>query len=81
MRKILYLSDEDFEYVGREKYRQIQEQGIGTVETRWKRKNGVIIDVLLSSAPVDPGNLSIGVTFAALDITERKRAEEALTGE
>ena len=76
--KTLYLSDEDFEYVGREKYRQIQEQGIGTVETRWKRKNGVIIDVLLSSAPVDPGNLSIGVTFAALDITERKRAEEAL---
>lgn len=76
--KILYLSDEDFEYVGREKYRQIKEQGVGTVETRWKCKEGTIIDVLLSSSPVNPSNLSLGVTFTALNITERKRAEEAL---
>jgi PAS domain S-box-containing protein len=76
--RILYVNDEDFEYVGREKYRQIHESGTGTVETRWRRKDGSVIDVLLSSTPIDPGDFSIGVTFSALDISDRKRAEEAL---
>jgi PAS domain S-box-containing protein len=76
--RILYLSDEDYEYVGREKYAQIQKKGTGTVETRWQKKNGEVIDVLLSSTPIDPGDLSVGVTFTALDITSRKQAEEAL---
>ncbi len=76
--RILYPTDEDYEYVGREKYEQIRKRGTGTVETRWRRKDGRVIDVLLSSTPLDPENLSAGVTFTALDITERKQAEEAL---
>lgn len=76
--RVLYLNEEDFEHVGREKYRQIREFGTGTVETRWRRKDGSVIDVLLSSTPIDPDDFSIGVTFTALDITDRKRAEEAL---
>jgi PAS domain S-box-containing protein len=76
--RMLYPTDEDFEYVGREKYAQIGDRGTGTVETRWKRKDGKVIDVLLSSTPVDPSDLTAGVTFTALDITERKQAEEAL---
>ncbi|MFC1812639.1 PAS domain S-box protein [Thermodesulfobacteriota bacterium] len=76
--RILYPTDEDFEYVGREKYGQIRDRGTGSVETRWQRKDGEIIDVLLSSTPIDPGDLSIGVTFTALDITRRKQSEEAL---
>lgn len=73
--RILYPSDDDYEYVGREKYRQIHKFGTGTVETRWQHKNGQIIDVLMSSTPIDPDDLTIGVTFTALDITERKSAE------
>ncbi|MGE5804711.1 MAG: PAS domain S-box protein, partial [Ignavibacteria bacterium] len=76
--RILYPSNDDFEYVGREKYKQINEFGVGTVETRWQHKNGKIIDILLSSAPINPLDQSAGVTFTALDITERKRAEEAM---
>ncbi|UCD88706.1 MAG: PAS domain S-box protein, partial [Desulfobacterales bacterium] len=76
--RILYPSDEDFEYVGQEKYRQIRDKGTGTVETRWQRKDGKVIDVLLSSTPLDLNDLSIGVTFTALDISERKQAEKAL---
>lgn len=76
--RILYPTDEDFGYVGREKYLQISEKGTGTVETRWQRKDGKVIDVILSSTPIDPNDLSIGVTFTALDITVRKQAEEAL---
>ncbi|MBW1680965.1 MAG: PAS domain S-box protein [Deltaproteobacteria bacterium] len=76
--RILYPTDEDYELVGKVKYRQVEEKGIGTVETRFKRKDGAIINVLLSSTPLDPTDLSVGVTFTALDITERKQAEEAL---
>jgi PAS domain S-box-containing protein len=76
--RILYPTDKDYEYVGKEKYRQIKMLGTGTVETRFKRKDDEIIDVLMSSTPIDPNNLSAGVTFTALDITERKQIEDEL---
>jgi len=76
--QILYPSREHYEFVGREKYAQIKERGTGTVETRWKRKDGRIIDVLLSSTPIDLTDYNQGVTFCALDITDRKRTAEEL---
>lgn len=76
--RIFYPTDEDYNFVGSEKYRQIAEHGIGSVETCWRRKDGKIIDVLLSSAPLDPSDLSLGVSFTALDISERKTMEENL---
>lgn len=76
--RILYGTDEDFEYVGREKYAQIRERNTGTVETRWQCKDGTMIDVLLNSTPIDPNDLSMGVTFTALDITSRKQVEKDL---
>ncbi|WP_051305676.1 PAS domain-containing hybrid sensor histidine kinase/response regulator [Desulfogranum mediterraneum] len=75
---ILYPSRAEYEYVGREKYLQIKEFGTGTVETRWKTKDNRIIDVLLSSTPLERGDLSAGVTFTALDISKRTRAIKAL---
>jgi len=77
--KILYPTQEEFDFVGKEKYEQIKLKGTGTVETRWKCKDGKIIDVLLSSTPLDINNLEKGVTFTALNITERKNAELALS--
>jgi PAS domain S-box-containing protein len=76
--RMLYPTEEDFAFVGREKYRQIGLQGSGTVETHWRHKDGRVMDVLLSSTPLDPTDWSRGVTFTALDITERKRMEAAL---
>ncbi|MBN1582797.1 MAG: PAS domain S-box protein [Anaerolineae bacterium] len=76
--RILYPSDEDYEYVGTAKYAQIREHGGGTVETRFQHKDGTIIDILLSSTALDPEDLSAGVVFTALDISEQKRAEAAL---
>ncbi len=76
--RMIYPDDAEFDYVGQVKYAQIRETGVGTVETRWQCKDGRIIDVLLSSAALDPTDLSAGVTFTALDITERKQAEKAL---
>jgi len=74
--RMLYPTDEDFDYVGREKYIQIREKGTGSVETRWRRKDGTVIDVLLTSTPIDSSDISRGLTFTALDITAQKRAEE-----
>jgi len=76
--RILYPTDEDFEYVGREKYDQIRQYGTGTVQTRWQRKEGSIRDILLSSTPIDPVDPAKGVTFTALDITEQKQAEQII---
>ncbi|MEW5870295.1 MAG: PAS domain S-box protein [Chloroflexota bacterium] len=76
--RVLYPSDEDFDFVGREKYDQIQMRGTGTVETRWQHRDGAILYVLLSSTPLDPSDLAAGVTFTALDISQRRRAEQEL---
>lgn len=64
--------------MGNVKYNQIAQLGTGTVETRWQRKDGSIINILLSSTPLNLEDISAGVTFTAIDITERKRVEEAL---
>ncbi|MCG6535399.1 MAG: PAS domain S-box protein, partial [Syntrophales bacterium LBB04] len=64
--------------VGTEKYGQIRLRGTGVIETRWLRKDGEVIDILLSSSVIDPMDLSRGVTFTALDFTQSKRAEEQL---
>jgi len=76
---MLYPNDEEFKYVGDVKYEQIKKYGAGCVETKWKRKDGQIIDVLLSSCAIDPKDLNAGVTFSAMDITTRKEAEEKLS--
>lgn len=76
--RFLYPTEEEYNFVGVDKYRQIEKQGWGTIETRWLRKDGHIIDVLLSSAPIVPGNPQAGITFTAIDITARKRNEVLL---
>lgn len=74
--RMLYLTEEDFLWVGKEKDRQINEKGTGTVETKWVCKDGRVLDVLLSSTPMNADDPSAGSTFAVLDITARKKAEE-----
>ncbi|MFP4070887.1 MAG: PAS domain S-box protein [Desulfovibrionales bacterium] len=79
--QLLYPSRKEYDYVGKEKYRQIEMQGIGSLETQFKRKDGKVIDVLINFAPLDLNDLSAGVTFTVMDITESKRRENTLTGE
>jgi PAS domain S-box-containing protein len=76
--RVLYPSTEEFEFVGREKYRQIREKGTGEVETLWQKKDGTVINVLLASTATDVRDVSRGVIFTALDITERKQMENDL---
>ncbi|MCC7495081.1 MAG: PAS domain S-box protein [Fimbriimonadaceae bacterium] len=76
--RCLYPSEAEYERVGREKYESLRRTGSGTIETQWVRRDGSLIDVLLSSTPLDPGNLEGEVTFTALDITASKRSLAAL---
>jgi PAS domain S-box-containing protein len=76
--RILYTTREEFDRIETLIYNQVQQSGTGPVETRWVKKDKTVIDILLSSTPLDPANISGGITFTALDVTERNRAERAL---
>jgi PAS domain S-box-containing protein len=54
--RVLYPSEEEFEKVGTSGFHDIEHRGITTMETRWRRKDGSIIDVLVSSSPISLGN-------------------------
>ena len=77
--EILYSSTEEFLKAGKEIYQKNAEKGTGTVETKFKCKDKKILDVIVSTAPLDKNDHTKGVTFIVLDITERKKSEEALT--
>jgi PAS domain S-box-containing protein len=75
--RILYKSDTEFQRVGRV-YESIGATGVRSVVTRWQRRDGESVDIWLSLSPLDPADLAAGVVAAAMDITDRKRAEEKL---
>jgi PAS domain S-box-containing protein len=72
---MVYPTKEDYDFVGREKYRQIAVSGSGSVETRLKCKDGRILNVIMSSSVLDKNDISKGATFTVLDITTLKAAE------
>ena len=76
--EVLYPNAEEYHRVGREFYSEIEKNGVGNLETRWLTQNGTEIQCFLQGSPLDPSDLSKGVIVAAMDITERKRAEKAL---
>ena len=76
--RVIYPDDSEYQRIGRELYEHMAREGLGVKEAKLKKKDGRIIDVLLSLSPIDPADLNAGVTAAVLDITERKRSETAL---
>lgn len=82
--RMLYPNDAEYQYVGKVLYSQIRDFGTGTAESKWRRKDGGLIDVLIIATNVDANDYSRGIVFTALDITKRKKAErerEALIAE
>ncbi len=76
--RILYPSDDEYQRVGKKIYKIIEQNGCGEIEAIWKHKDGHIMNIYLSSTPVDVNDLSKGITFTATDITESKKAAFAL---
>ncbi len=70
--RLVYVSDEDFEIVGKKIYSEIEEKGLGSLETVWINKNGNTIDVLLTGTLIVPNSVDEGIIFIVQDISERK---------
>jgi PAS domain S-box-containing protein len=66
--RVLYASDEDYKNTGNVKYRLMLDspEGVGTVKTRWRCKNGNDIDILLISSKIKGEENR--VVFNALDL-------------
>lgn len=76
--KRLYLDDKEWDRVGRRLFTRVDAESIGQTETRWITKEGAVIDCYLQSSPLDPNDRGRGHIVAAMDITDRKRAEERI---
>ncbi|MHA1971726.1 MAG: PAS domain S-box protein [Candidatus Hodarchaeales archaeon] len=74
--RIVYPDDEEYLKVGRQIYSDMRKFGVGAIDTRWKRKDGKIIDIDLRFTPIYSDDFSAGITFTALDITKRRQVEE-----
>ncbi|ACF14634.1 PAS/PAC sensor signal transduction histidine kinase [Chloroherpeton thalassium ATCC 35110] len=76
--KCFYSTEEEFVRVEKKKREQIEKYGASNVEMKGRCKDGTIIDLMLSIAPIRPKSIADGVIFTALDITQRKISETAL---
>lgn len=73
-----YLNDIDYIQAGEHIREVLATGGIVHFETRLMRRDGKIIDVEMNFTPLDVEDPSKGITFAALDITDRKQYEREL---
>lgn len=73
--KILYPDADEYERVGRDFYAEIEQTGLGKIETQWLTKNGRIIHCHLQGCQLDAADPSKGIIVAAMDITDRKNSE------
>ncbi|MEQ8202798.1 MAG: PAS domain S-box protein, partial [Smithellaceae bacterium] len=76
--RILYKNDEEYERVGRELFTNLSEKGLASVQTKFRRKDGAVRDIILTSVPLHPVDLSAGAVVAFEDVTDRKRAKTTL---
>jgi PAS domain S-box-containing protein len=77
--KILYPDQEEFDFLKQECRRQRERFGNCTVETRWQRSDGALVDILYSSTSIDTDSPEKGITFSARDITQKKETEKNLS--
>jgi PAS domain S-box-containing protein/putative nucleotidyltransferase with HDIG domain len=73
--RVLYADAAECERIDREVGCAARATGLTTAEVKWRHSNGAVLDVLLRCAPLAADGQGGPVTFAALDVTERKRAE------
>ena len=71
--RLLYPSTAEFEAVGKDLYQQVRKNSVGTMETRWRRKDGTVFPVLLNASSLYPANPDNGTTFTALDLSSREQ--------
>lgn len=76
--RMLYFSQKEYEEAERGMYSPLAQKERGMVESRFRRKDGHAVDVILSASMLYAGNPAAGFVVTALDITARKQTEERL---
>jgi two-component system, cell cycle sensor histidine kinase and response regulator CckA len=70
-----YADEAEYERVGIVLGQAERETGYGAAETRWMRRDGSMMDVILGTARLPSVSRESSVTFSVLDITERNSME------
>lgn len=77
--RLLYDEDDEYERVGRELFTDLAQRGLTSAQTKHRRKNGDIRDVVLTASPLYLDDIFSGMALVSVeDITNRKQAETAL---
>jgi two-component system, cell cycle sensor histidine kinase and response regulator CckA len=74
--RMFYVTEEEYENVGRQLYAQLPQKGHTSVETQFRRKDGTLINVVLTGGLLRTEDPASGFVVTLQDITERKRAEQ-----
>ena len=76
--RVVYASEEAYQRAGQEAYGSIHGDSTASLETQWRRKDGTVLDILVTITFLNPEEPRDGATFVAMDITDRKKAEEVV---
>lgn len=76
--RMLYLSDEEFLNPLGSQPDSGNTPETQSGEARWRRKDGSAVNIILRFLPLDATDISKGIIFTALDITERISAENEI---
>jgi len=67
---IIFPSKEEYKLAEDQIALQIKKKGTGSIQSKYRKKDGTLIDVSLSAAPLDLKDPAFGITFTATDITQ-----------
>ena len=76
--RILYENEAEYKRVERELHPKLRESGIASVQTKHRRKDGIICDIVLTAALLQSETPSLEMVVVIEDITGRRQKEEAL---
>jgi len=76
--RILYENEAEYKRVERELHPKLRESGIASVQTKHRRKDGIICDIVLTAALLQSETPSLEMVVVIEDITDRRQKEEAL---
>ncbi len=76
--RILYAGEREFDLVGDKLEGDLVSGDVTIIEARLRRLNGTTFDAIMRIAALDPGDVTRGIIAAIADVSETKRAQEAL---
>lgn len=76
--EIIYPSYAEFKQVGVKNCKKLNENGSATIETKFKKSNGDVVNVLMNSSFLNGKNDQDGIVSIITDITNQKNTEQSL---